>query len=113
MLFVMGHGADESEIRRVVDTIEELGYQARPMPGKQRTAIGIVGNDGKVDSARLESLPGVLRIIHVSQPYKQVSRERRAEPTINELQHGTVIGANEIVVMDGPCSDESHNQMRD
>lgn len=110
-MIVMGHGADESEIRRVVDTIEELGYQARPMPGKQRTAIGIVGNDGKVDSARLESLPGVLRIIHVSQPYKQVSREWRAEPTIIELQNGTVIGANEIVLMAGPCSVESETQI--
>ena len=62
--------------------MEEMGYEARPMPGKQRTAIGLVGNDGKVNADRLESLNGVMEVIHVSQPYKQVSREWRDEPTV-------------------------------
>jgi len=53
MLIVMEKGATPSQIQRVVTTIEEMGYQARPMPGKQRTAVGLVGNDGKVDSSRL------------------------------------------------------------
>ncbi len=111
MLVVMSHDAAEMDVRRVVKTIEDLGYEARPMPGKQRTAIGVVGNDGKVDGGRLESLPGVLRVIHVSQPYKQVSREWRAEPTIIELENGTRIGGNEIVLMAGPCSVESEAQI--
>ncbi|MGH7589948.1 MAG: 3-deoxy-7-phosphoheptulonate synthase, partial [Gemmatimonadales bacterium] len=75
MLVVMRHDAAQEEIQRVVSTIEELGYQARPMPGKQRTTVGLVGNDGRVDSSRLAALPGVAEIIHVTQPYKQVSRE--------------------------------------
>jgi len=111
MLVVMNHGAAEEDVRRVVETIEELGYEARPIPGKQRTAIGLVGNDGKVDSSRLEALPGVLRVIHVSQPYKQVSREWRTEPTIIELANGTRIGGNEVVLMAGPCSVESEAQI--
>jgi len=111
MLVVMRHGAPESSIRRVVDVIRELGYQARPMPGKQRTAIGLIGNDGKVDSGRLEALPDVLQILHVSQPYKQVSREWRSEPTIIELDNGTVIGGDEVVLMAGPCSVESEAQI--
>lgn len=111
MLVVMNHDAAEEDIRRVVNTIEELGYEARPMPGKQRTAVGLVGNDGKVDGGRLESLPGVQRIIHVSKPYKLVSREWRAEPTIIELENGTRIGGNEIVTMAGPCSVESEAQI--
>lgn len=111
MLVVMNHDAAEEDIRRVVNTIEELGYEARPMPGKQRTAVGLVGNDGKVDGGRLESLPGVQRIIHVSKPYKLVSREWRAEPTIIELENGTRIGGNEIVIMAGPCSVESEAQI--
>jgi 3-deoxy-7-phosphoheptulonate synthase len=113
MLVVMRHGAPESSVRRVVDAIRELGYQARPMPGKQRTAIGLIGNDGKVDSSRLEALPDVLQIIHVSQPYKQVSREWRSEPTIVELDNGTRIGGNEVVLMAGPCSVESESQILD
>jgi 3-deoxy-7-phosphoheptulonate synthase len=111
MLVVMSHDAAEQDVERVVKIIEDLGYEARPMPGKQRTAIGLVGNDGKIDSGRLESLPGVLRVIHVSQPYKQVSREWRAEPTIIELENGTRIGGNEIVMMAGPCSVESEAQI--
>ena len=111
MLVVMRHGASNDDVRRVVDAIEELGYEARPIPGQQRTAVGLVGNDGKVDGGRLEALPGVLQVIHVTQPYKQVSREWRQEPTIVELPNGTRIGGNEIVVMAGPCSVESESQI--
>ena len=111
MLIVMQHGATDAEVRRVVSTIEEMGYQARPMPGKQRTAVGLVGNDGKVDASRLEALPGVLEIIHVTQPYKQVSREWKAENTVVQLPSGVAIGGDEIVVMAGPCSVESESQI--
>ena len=111
MLIVMSHTATNDDVGGVIKTIEEMGYEARPIPGKQRTAIGLIGNDGKVDSGRLEALPGVLQVIHVSQPYKQVSREWRAENTLIELANGTRIGADEIVVMAGPCSVESEAQI--
>jgi 3-deoxy-7-phosphoheptulonate synthase len=111
MLVVMSHSAQEADIQRVIKTIEDMGYQARPMPGSQRTAIGVVGNDGRVDSSRLESLPNVLQVIHVTQPYKQVSREWKAENTIIELPNGIRFGANEIVLMAGPCSVESESQI--
>ncbi len=111
MLIVMQHGATEAEIRRVVTTIEEMGYQARPMPGAQRTAVGLVGNDGKVDASRLEALPGVLEIIHVTQPYKQVSREWKAENTVIRFPSGVTIGGDDIVMMAGPCSVESESQI--
>src|SRR5258706_11553110 len=104
MLIVMEHGATSAEVERVVRTIEELGYQARPMPGRQRTTVGLVGNDGRVDSSRLAALPGVQEIIHVTQPYKQVSREWKAESTIVRLPNGLSIGGDEVVVMAGPCS---------
>jgi 3-deoxy-7-phosphoheptulonate synthase len=91
--------------------IEELGYQARPMPGAQRTAVGLVGNDGRVDSSRLAALPGVKEIIHVTQPYKQVSREWKQETTRIQLTGGLVIGGNDVVVMAGPCSVESEAQI--
>jgi 3-deoxy-7-phosphoheptulonate synthase len=111
MLVVMSHHATSRDIEGVIDMIRELGYEAAPIPGKQRTAVGLIGNDGKVDSSRLEALPGVLQIIHVTQPYKQVSREWRDEPTIIELPNKTRIGAEEVVVMAGPCSVESERQI--
>jgi 3-deoxy-7-phosphoheptulonate synthase len=107
----MSQAATEGDVARVVETIEGMGYRAQPIPGKQRTAIGVVGNDGRVDSARLESLPNVLQVIHVSQPYKQVSREWKADNTIVELSNGTRIGGPEIVLMAGPCSVESEAQI--
>jgi 3-deoxy-7-phosphoheptulonate synthase len=113
MLIVMRHGAPEDDIRRVVATIEEMGYQARPMPGKQRTTVGLVGNDGRVDGSRLAALPGVQEIIHVTKPYKQVSREWRPESTVVRLSGGLSVGGDDVVVMAGPCSVESERQILD
>ena len=113
MLIVMRHGAAEEEIQRVAATIEEMGYQARPMPGKQRTTVGLVGNDGRVDGSRLAALPGVQEIIHVTKPYKQVSREWKAESTVIRLPGGLSVGGDEVVVMAGPCSVESERQILD
>jgi 3-deoxy-7-phosphoheptulonate synthase len=111
MLVVMNHGAPDEDIQRVIDTIEEMGYGARPIPGKQRTAVGLVGNDGRVDAGRLEGLPGVQQVIQVTRPYKQVSREWRPEPTIVALDNGTRIGGDALVLMAGPCSVESEEQI--
>ncbi|MBA3346600.1 MAG: 3-deoxy-7-phosphoheptulonate synthase [Gemmatimonadales bacterium] len=111
MLIVMRHDAPEEDICRVVAAIEEMGYQARPMPGKQRTTVGLVGNDGRVDGSRLAALSGVQEILHVTKPYKQVSREWKAEPTVIRLSGGLSIGGDEVVVMAGPCSVESERQI--
>lgn len=111
MLIVMQVDASEEQVRRVCAVIEELGYEARPMPGRQRTTVGLVGNDGRVDGSRLEALPGVSEVIHVSKPYKQVSREWRAEPTVVQVGPGLAVGGNAVVVMAGPCSVESEAQI--
>jgi len=111
MLVVMKHGASVAEIDAVVAVIEEMGYQARPMPGAQRTAVGLVGNDGRVDSSRISALSGVAQVIHVTQPYKQVSREWRPENTIVTIAPGVDVGGNEVVIMAGPCSVESEEQI--
>ena len=107
----MQHDATAKDVDRVVSIIKEMGYEARPMPGAQRTAVGLVGNDGRVDASRLEALPGVAQIIHVSQPYKQVSREWRAENTVVEIAPGVTFGGEAVVVIGGPCSVESEEQI--
>jgi 3-deoxy-7-phosphoheptulonate synthase len=111
MLVVMQHGATSSEVEGVVRIIEEMGYQARPMPGSQRTAVGLVGNDGRVDSSRIEALPGVAQVIHVTQPYKQVSREWREENTLVTIAPGVTFGGEQIPLIAGPCSVESEQQI--
>jgi len=111
MLVVMEHGATDEQIARVADVIREMGYQPRPMPGAQRTTVGLVGNDGRVDGSQLEALDGVAEVIHVSKPYKQVSREWRAENTLVTIAPGVTFGGPTIPIIAGPCSVESEQQI--
>jgi len=111
VLIVMRRGATDAEIQRVVAVIEEMGYKARPMPGAQRTAVGLMGNDGSVDASRLEALPGVQDVIHVSKPYKQVSREWQGENTVVRLPGGVTFGGAEVAAIAGPCSVETEGQI--
>src|ERR1700712_4612222 len=106
MLVVMQNHATREDIDRVVKTIEEMGYSARPMPGETRTTIGLVGNDGRVDGSRVEALPGVAEVIHVRKPYKQVSREWKEDKTIVTIAPRFSFGGDEIVIVAGPCSVE-------
>ncbi|MBA2626987.1 MAG: 3-deoxy-7-phosphoheptulonate synthase [Gemmatimonadales bacterium] len=111
MLIVMRHGAPEEDIHRVVAVVEEMGFQARPMAGLQRTTVGVVGNDRRVDGSRIAALPGVQEIIHVTKAYKQVSREWKPESTVVRLPGGLSIGGSDVVVMAGPCAVETEQQI--
>src|SRR2546428_13490452 len=103
----MRHGATDAEVQRVVAVIEEMGYRAHPMPGSQRTAVGLVGNDGRVDASRLEGLPGVQEVIQVTRPYKQVSREWQPDSTVVQLGGGVTIGGTDVAGAAGPCPGET------
>ncbi len=111
MLVVMSHTATDEDVNRVCETIRAMGYTPAPMPGAQRTAVGLVGNDGRVDDSLIVELPGVARVIHVSNPYKQVSREWRPENTIVTIAPGVAFGGEEIPVIAGPCSVETEKQI--
>ncbi|MEX2048192.1 MAG: 3-deoxy-7-phosphoheptulonate synthase [Gemmatimonadota bacterium] len=111
MLVVMKHNASKDEIDAVVAAIKEMGYGARAIPGGQRTAVGLIGNDGAVDSGRILGFEGVLEVIPVTHPYKQVSREWKEEDTIVSLPNGTRIGGSDIVVMAGPCAVEGETEI--
>lgn len=111
MLIVMKPDATPADIAGVVSVIAGMGYEARPMPGRQRTTVGLVGNDGRVDSSLVAGMAGVAEIIHVSKPYKQVSREWKPEPTRVPLPDGSTVGGREVIIMAGPCSVESEEQI--
>lgn len=111
MLVVMKQGASQSEVLNVVEVIEGLGYEAKAMPGKQRTTVGLMGNDGRVDSSRIEGLEGVLEIILVTKPYKQVSREWQEMDTVVDVGNGVTFGGESVPVIAGPCSVESESQI--
>ena len=109
MLIVMDAAATAEEVRRVVGIIETLGLQAHPIPGAQRTAIGITGNKGTIDRGAFENLPGVSEVIPVSAPYKLVSREAKRENTVVSVG-GVPVGGKRLAVVAGPCAIESEAQ---
>src|SRR5512146_490468 len=111
MLVVMKAHASEEEIREACRKIESLGYRAHPIPGAQRTAIGITGNQTEVEPGTLEEMPGVQEVIRVSKPYKLVSRDIKEENTVITFA-GTdaSIGGRTLAVIAGPCAVESREQ---
>ena len=111
MLVVMRRDATADEIGRVTAAIAELGYEARTLPGRTRTAVGVIGNDGPIDGSRLAGLPGVAEVLPVSRPYKQVSLEWQPDRTVVQLAGGLAIGGADVVVMAGPCSVEGERQI--
>ena len=113
MLIVMKNNASAEQIHAVVGVVKDMGYDAMPIPGGQRTAIGIIGNDGGISSDRLAGLEGVLELIPVTHPYKQVSREWQDEDTVISLPNGTKIGGLDLVLMAGPCSVENEREILD
>ena len=110
MLVVMRQDATEEQIRGVMRAIEARGFKGHPIPGAQRTAIGITGNRGAVEAPALESLPGVLEVIPVSHAYKLVSREVKPDDTVVRIG-GVEVGGKGLVVVAGPCAVESLEQM--
>jgi 3-deoxy-7-phosphoheptulonate synthase len=109
MLIVMKIDATEGEIANVVGVIEEMGLNAHPIPGAQRTAIAITGNQGSVDTTRFENMPGVAETIKVSKPYKLVTLALRPERTVVRVGDAT-IGGDELAIIAGPCAIESRAQ---
>jgi 3-deoxy-7-phosphoheptulonate synthase len=110
MLIVMDKTATERQIEEVAEYIRALGLRAKLLPGSTRTTIGVMGNKSYVDADQVAVMPGVLEIIHVSKPYKLVSREWKPQDSVVRVG-GVPIGAgSDFVIMAGPCSIENRDQ---
>jgi 3-deoxy-7-phosphoheptulonate synthase len=109
MLIVMKPSATARDIDAVVNLIEAIGFRAHAMPGATRTAIGITGNEGPVDSRRFENLAGVAEVIRVTKPYKLITLDLRPDKTVVRVGDAT-IGDNELAIIAGPCAIESREQ---
>jgi 3-deoxy-7-phosphoheptulonate synthase len=111
MLVVMRAHATADEVRAVCEKIEALGYRAHSIPGAERTAIGITGNQGEIETGTLDEMAGVQEVIRVTKPYKLVSRDFRQENTVITFP-GTdaTIGGRSLAIFAGPCAIESREQ---
>jgi 3-deoxy-7-phosphoheptulonate synthase len=109
MLIVMKPSATAREIDAVVEVVRAIGLRAHPLPGPTRTAIGITGNEGVIDSRRFDDLPGVAEVIRVTKPYKLITLDLRPEKTIVRVGDAA-IGGSELAIIAGPCAIENREQ---
>src|SRR5256712_10389849 len=111
MIIVLKAGASETEIDQVADRVRALGYVPHMIRGEIRTVIGAVGDErGREDLLSLENFECVETVQRILQPFKLASREVKSEPTQVRVD-GVVIGGKRVVVMAGPCSVESRDQV--
>jgi 3-deoxy-7-phosphoheptulonate synthase len=112
MLIVMHHNATKAQVKNVAETVKSLGFTAKVMPGADRTAIGVIGNQGWVDESPFADLPGILQIIHVTKPYKLVSRDFHPRDSVVRIRKGLSVGGrNPFLIIAGPCAVESREQI--
>lgn len=110
MIVVMGHGATDSQIEKVIDRLQREGFNIHLSKGVERTIIGAVGDKTRLSQIALEAMPGVEKIVPILQPYKMASREFKPEKTIVNI-NGVEFGGNQVQVIAGPCAVESRDQL--
>src|SRR4051812_38774586 len=111
MIVNMSSTATPTQINHVIDRIKECGFQAHVIHGEERTIIGAVGSSGRRSEIEaLRAAPGVADVIQISHPFKLVSRQLREACTIVDVA-GVKVGGGELVVIAGPCSVESREQL--
>ena len=110
MLVLMKQSASQEEISNVKQKIVTLGYKAHEIPGALRVAIGVTGNQGKIDPENFSMMPGVDDAIQVTKPYKLVGRDAKPENSVIRVGEESV-GGEELAIIAGPCSVESRDQL--
>jgi 3-deoxy-7-phosphoheptulonate synthase len=107
----MMEGASEQQIEHVIESVKLAGYQPHVIRGTERTIVAAVGSGGnRVQLEALQVAPGVENVLAIAQPFKLVSRQVRRENTIVNAG-GVPIGGDEVIVIAGPCSVESREQL--
>jgi 3-deoxy-7-phosphoheptulonate synthase len=111
MVIVMEQTATEEQVQKVIETLVDVGYDVHRSTGVSHTVLGAVGAPRRpVDPRALELIPGVREVVKISEPYKLVGRTFKAEDTVVDLA-GIPVGGPEVIVMAGPCSVETREQV--
>ena len=111
MIVAMQGEASEQDITSVIERMIELGFDVHRTTGAQQTILAGVGTPGHFDVAEFKVLPGVFDAYRISSPYKLAGRSFRPEGTKITFPNGVVVGGEEVVIMAGPCSVESKEQI--
>ena len=111
MIVAMLERATEEDIQGVIERLVQVGFNVHRTTGTIQTVLAGVGTPSHFDHKDFELLPGVAEVVRISSPYKLAGRGFRPEGTIVRFPNGVVVGGDEIVVMAGPCSVESREQL--
>jgi 3-deoxy-7-phosphoheptulonate synthase len=111
MVVVMQEGATEERIQCVINKLMEMGFDIHRSTGARHTVLGAVGAKVGFDTRDIELLEGVAEVVRISAPYKLASRQFRPEGSVIQFGKGVAVGSSEVVVMAGPCSVESAEQI--
>lgn len=110
MIIILKQGASTQQIAEVVARVEELGFRAHLSQGEERTIVGVIGDERRLNASAFEVLPAVDHVVPILRPFKLASRDLRPENTIIRL-NGVRIGSEQVVIMAGPCAVESREQL--
>src|SRR6476661_5150947 len=111
MIVAMQEKASEEQIQHVIERLIDMGFEVHRSTGARQTVLGAVGARNEFDIRDIEVLPGVGEAHRISSPYKLVARSFRPEGTVVKFKRGVSIGGDEVVLMAGPCSIESRDQI--
>jgi 3-deoxy-7-phosphoheptulonate synthase len=111
MVVVMQEGATEDQIQGAINKLMEMGFDIHRSTGARQTVLGAVGAIVDFDIRNIELLAGVEEVVRISAPYKLASRHFRPEGSVIQLGKGVAVGGEQVVMMAGPCSVESAEQM--
>src|SRR5688572_14098362 len=112
MVIVMEHQASEEQVQKVIESLVAYGYDVHRSTGVTHTVLGAVGTPReRIDPAALELFAGVKEVVKISEPYKLAGRTFKPQDTVVEFR-GIKVGGPEVIVMAGPCSVESREQLR-
>jgi 3-deoxy-7-phosphoheptulonate synthase len=111
MVIVMEPSATEEQVQKVIESLVEVGYDVHRSTGVTHTVLGAVGVPHRpVDPQAIELIPGVREVVKISEPYKLVGRTFKPQDTVVDIA-GVPVGGPEVILMAGPCSVESREQV--
>lgn len=111
MIIVLRPDATEDNVTHILEKADKLGLKANVSRGVERTIIGLIGPEDKLQVMPLEVFPGVEKVMPVLAPYKLVSREIKKEGSVITIKEGVTIGGKQILVMSGPCAIEGYDML--
>jgi 3-deoxy-7-phosphoheptulonate synthase len=106
MIIVLKPHPTDAQIRHVIERIEELGFTAHLSQGVQRTIIGVIGDEEKLQAEPLQAIEGVEQVVPILKPFKLASREFHADDSQFDIK-GVKVGGGHLMMIAGPCAIES------